>query len=151
MIAFRLVLTAVALIGLGLPAVASSRHPAAKAADAKPTTPEKAFPLGNTWILQSINGKVPVGEAPSFALDTTMRATGFSGCNTFSMALYPVKDQKLAAGAIALTRKTCDKATMLAERDFLVGLHSLPTWQASDNGDLTIKGRTGVMQFRRGI
>jgi heat shock protein HslJ len=114
-------------------------------------SPEKNFPIGTTWILQSINGKPVSGDPPTFQLDSVLRATGFSGCNTFSMALYPVKDQKLAAGAIAMTHRTCDKDVMLAERNFLVGLHSLPKWDSTPNGDLTVTGASGVMSFRRGI
>jgi heat shock protein HslJ len=128
------------------------RHqkPDAPAAPA-PATQEKNFPLNNTWILQSINGKPVVGEPPTFQLDSTLRASGFSGCNTFSMILYPIKDQKLAGGAIALTHRTCDKDVMLAEHNFLVGLHSLPKWDSTPNGDLVITGATGAMLFRRGI
>jgi heat shock protein HslJ len=127
------------------------RHEKSAAPEVKSASPQKNFPLGNTWILQSINGKPVVGEPATFQLDSTLRATGFSGCNTFSMILYPIKDQKLAGGAIALTHRTCDKDVMVAERNFLVGLHSLPTWDSTPNGDLTITGASGVMLFRRGI
>ncbi len=111
----------------------------------------KAFPFGATWVLQTINGTAAPGEAPSFTLDERLRATGFAGCNSFSMALYPIKGQKLAAGAIAVTKRTCDKAVMLSERNFLVGLHSLPAWDLSASGELSLKGATGLMVFRRGI
>ena len=117
-----------------------------------PTGPaEQQFPFGGTWVLTSFEGK-PIGsDAPSFSLDDKLRAVGFGGCNTFSMALYPIREQKLAAGAIALTRKSCGKPLDDVEHDFLIGLHSLPKWHLEANGDLSVKGQTGTMMFRRGL
>jgi heat shock protein HslJ len=112
---------------------------------------EQQFPFGSTWLLDNINGKPATGDVPSFRLDDKLRATGFGGCNSFSMALYPIKDQKLAAGAIATTKKTCGKDLDELERNLLVGLHSLPTWHLESNGDLTVKGQTGTMLFHRGL
>jgi hypothetical protein len=37
------------------------------------------------------------------------------------------------------------------EHNVLVGLHSLPVWHLEPNGDLTVKGATGMMHFRRGL
>jgi heat shock protein HslJ len=120
-----------------------------------PKTPsgpvEQQFPFGATWILTDVDGKPVGGDAPSFSLDDKLRATGFGGCNTFSMALYPIKGQKLAAGAIASLRKTCGKPIDELEHNVLVGLHSLPVWHLEPNGDLTVKGATGMMHFRRGL
>lgn len=112
--------------------------------------PEPQFPVNANWTLVQMNGKPVPGDPPSFTLDDKYRASGFSGCNTYSMALYPMRGQKLGAGAIALTRKQCDKTVMLFERAFLVGLHSLPTWTL-EGGDLVIKGPTATLRFRRGV
>ena len=114
-------------------------------------SPEKVFPLDTTWVLASLNGRPVPGEAPSFVVSGQLRATGFSGCNSFSMTLYPVKDQKLAAGAVAITRKSCDKAVMASEHAFLVGLHSMPKWDLSMDGTLSLKTLVGTMAFRRGV
>lgn len=123
--------------------------------DKIPTAPsgpvEQQFPYGASWILSDVNGKPQSGDAPSFNLDDKLRATGFGGCNTFSMALYPIKDQKLAAGSIALTKKTCGKDTDELERTMLVGLHSLPKWHLEPNGDLTLSVQNIVLRFRRGL
>ncbi len=117
-----------------------------------PTGPaEQQFPFGSTWLLDSIDGKPMSGDVPSFRLDDKLRATGFGGCNSFSMAFYPIKGQKLAAGSIATTKKTCGKPLDDLERSILIGLHSLPTWHLESNGDLTVKGQTGTMLFRRGL
>ena len=113
---------------------------------------EQQFPFGATWILSEMNGKPVSGDAPSFNLDDKLRATGFGGCNTFSMALYPIKEQKLAAGSIAMTKKTCGKELEDVEHNMLVSLHSLPKWHLEPNGDLTVTGQNNsVMRFRRGL
>jgi len=112
---------------------------------------EQQFPYGSTWILDSLNGKPMSGDVPSFRLNDKLRATGFGGCNSFSMALYPIKDQKLAAGSIATTKKSCGKPVDDHERNILVGLHSMPTWHLESNGDLTVKSQTGTMLFHRGL
>ena len=118
-----------------------------------PTGPaEQQFPFGATWILSEVAGKSVAGDAPSFNLDDKLRAVGFGGCNTFSMALYPIKEQKLAAGSIAMTRKTCSKDVDDTEHTMLVTLHSLPKWHLESNGDLTVTAQNGsVMRFRRGL
>ena len=129
-----------------------ARKPKEDALPKGPSGPaEQQFPFGATWLLDTIDGKPTSGDVPSFRLDDKLRATGFGGCNSFSMALYPVKDQKLAAGAIATTKKTCGKPLDDIERTVLVGLHSLPTWHLESNGDLSVKGQAGTMLFHRGL
>ncbi len=122
-------------------------------ADAGPAPlgePEPQFPTGVQWSLATVNGKPVGGDSPSFTLDDKFRATGFSGCNTYSMTLYPVRNQKLASGSIAMTHKQCDKEVMLLEQNFLVLLHSLPVWSI-DAGDLVVKGGAMSLRFRRGL
>ncbi|MCW6510534.1 META domain-containing protein [Lichenifustis flavocetrariae] len=112
---------------------------------------EQQFPFGATWILADLGGKSIGGDAPSFNLDDKLRAVGFGGCNTFSMSLYPIKEQKLAAGSIAMTRKTCGKEIDDTEHTMLVTLHSLPKWHLESNGDLTVSGVGGTLRFKRGL
>lgn len=112
---------------------------------------EQQFPFGATWLLVDIDGKAGGSDTPSFTLDDKLRATGFGGCNTFSMALYPIKEQKLAAGAIATMKRSCGKPVDDLERNLLVGLHSLPKWHLEPNGDLTVKSASSTMHFRRGL
>jgi heat shock protein HslJ len=130
---------------------ARSRHPDPNAVQPKPTRPEKNFPLGAIWVLQTIGGKPVSGDAPSFSIDEQLRATGFGGCNSFSLTMYPMRDQKLAAGAVAMTHKACAPPVMALEHSFLVGLHSMPKWDVSPEGTLTVTGATGTMTFRRGV
>ena len=112
--------------------------------------PEPSFPVNVTWTLSRFDDKPVAGDPPSFSLDDKWHATGFAGCNTFAMELYPVRGQKLLASAIAVTRKACDAAIATRERKFLIGLHSQPRWSL-DGPDLVITGYTGPMRFRRGI
>ena len=132
-------------------AEAALRHRAPSPEAVQPfARPEPQFPLNANWTLADVNGKPAPGDPPSFRLDDTYRASGFSGCNTYSMTLYPVRGQKLGAGSIAMTRKQCDRAVMLFEHAFLVCLHAVPTW-SSENGDLVVKCPATVLRFRRGI
>ena len=118
----------------------------------KPAAPGKLFPFDITWVLLTINDKpVALADPPSFSIDHTLRGRGFGGCGSFSMALYPNKDQTLFSGAIATSKGTCAPELMVMERNFLVTLHSQPKWDLLGDGDLTLTlGRT-VMRFRRGV
>src|SRR4051794_33076969 len=68
---------------------------------------EKIFPLESTWTAVSLNGK-PFGGAdrPSFIIDKQYRARGYGGCNTFAAAAFPLREQHLAVGPLALTKKS---------------------------------------------
>jgi heat shock protein HslJ len=128
------------------------RHRRPEPVAARPAGNEKAFPFNVTWVLQAIDEKPLVGvDAPSFSIDTTLRARGFGGCNTFSMAYYPMKQQTLASGAIAMTHRTCSPAAAALERTVLVAMHSQPKWDVRSDGDLVLTvGRTSL-RFRRGV
>ena len=102
----------------------------------------KIFPLNSSWVAVSLNGKPFTGERPSFKLDDQLRATGFSGCNTYATAAYPLREQGLAVGPFALTKKSCDKTTMAIEQAFLVALRSSGKWD--------IQGRNLIIQTQNG-
>lgn len=102
----------------------------------------KVFPLNSSWVAVSLNGKPFTGERPSFRLDDQLRATGFSGCNTYATAAYPLREQGLAVGPFALTKKSCDKTTMAIEQAFLVALRSSGKWD--------IQGRNLIIQTQNG-
>jgi heat shock protein HslJ len=111
----------------------------------------KIFPLGSSWVAVSLNGK-PFGgaERPSFKLDDQLRATGFSGCNTYSTTAYPLRDQGLAVAPFAITKKTCDKATMATEQAFLMALRTSGKWDIQGR-NLIIKSQTGELRFERSL
>jgi heat shock protein HslJ len=118
----------------------------------KPLPPQqKNFPLDQTWSLRELNGKpVPSGLDASLKIDGNLRGSGFTGCNSWSATLYPVKDQHLAVGPFALTKKQCAKDVMAVEFGFLSGLIGNPTWDLV-NGDLVIKGPRGTMRLARSL
>jgi heat shock protein HslJ len=102
----------------------------------------KVFPLNSSWVAVSLNGKSFTGERPSFRLDDQMRATGFAGCNTYATAAYPLREQALAVGPFALTKKSCDKSAMAIEQSFLVALRSSGKWD--------IQGRNLIIRTQNG-
>jgi len=120
--------------------------------DIKPVPKEeKRFPLGQSWIAVSFNGKPFSGaERPAFALDEQFRARGFGGCNSFSATAFPLREQGIAVGPIALTKKTCDSAAMASERAFLTALRTAAKCDTSA-GSLIIKGPNGELRFERSL
>ena len=119
----------------------------------KPLPPlQKNFPLDQTWSLRELNGKpVPTGVDVSLKIDGTLRGSGYTGCNSWSATMYPVKDQHLAVGPYALTKKECPNKDLKAlEFGFLSGLLGSPEWDLV-NGDLVIKGPRGTMRLARSL
>ena len=118
----------------------------------KPLPPlQKNFPLDQTWSLRELNGKpVPSGVDASLKIDGSLRGSGFTGCNSWSATLYPVKDQHLMVGPFALTKKQCAKDVMQIETSFLSTLIGSPTWDLV-NGDLVIKGPRGSARLARSL
>ena len=137
---------ALSAICLALSAQAATDEPP------KPLPPQqKNFPLDQTWSLRELNGKpVSADIDVSLKIDSTLRGSGFAGCNSWSATMYPVKDQHLAVGPYALTKKQCDKDTMAIEFGFLSALLASPTWDLV-NGDLVIKGPRGEMRLARSL
>src|SRR6202050_1698452 len=118
----------------------------------KPLPPlQKNFPLDQTWSLRELNGKpVPAGVDVSLKIDGSLRGSGYTGCNSWSATLYPVKDQHLAVGPYALTKKQCPKDVMQVELGFLSALVGNPVWDLV-NGDLVIKGPRGALRLGRSL
>jgi len=116
---------------------------------AKPT--EKMFPLGSMWTAVSMNGKPFTGaDRPSFIIDAQYRARGYGGCNTFTATAFPLREQHLAVGPLALTKKTCDKALAASEQAFLVALRTAGKWDL-DGSQLVIRSQNGELRFDRAL
>ncbi|NBJ12511.1 META domain-containing protein [Microvirga arsenatis] len=111
----------------------------------------KVFPLNSSWVAISLNGKPFSGERPSFRLDDQLRATGFSGCNTYATAAYPLRDQGLAVGPFALTKKSCDKGTMAIEQAFLMALRSSGKWDIQGRNLIIRTQNGGELRFERSL
>jgi heat shock protein HslJ len=118
----------------------------------KPIGPAfKNFPLDQTWSLRMINDKpIPAGLDVSLQIDGSLRGSGYTGCNTWSATLYPIKEQKLMMGPVALTKKQCAKDVMAIELGFLSALLGQPSWDLV-NGELVVKGPRGTLRFDRSL
>ena len=98
----------------------------------------------------SLNGKPFSGDRPSFTLDQQFRAKGFAGCNTYAATAYPLREQGLAVGPFALTKKKCDSSIMAVEHAFLVALRSAAKWDI-EGPVLTVKSQNGELRFERAL
>jgi len=116
----------------------------------KPRQQDKIFPLGASWIAVSLNGRPFTGDRPSFTLNQQFRATGFGGCNTFSATAYPLREQTLAVGPFALTKKQCPGNVMATEQAFLVALRSSQKWDQKGSTLITQTGN-GELRFERAL
>lgn len=116
-----------------------------------PSQKEKIFPTKVSWVAVALNGKPFSGrERPTFILDEQFRLRGYGGCNTFSATAYPLREQRLAVGPFAMTKKACDKAVMDLERTFLIALRTSMQWDTV-SGQLVIRGQNGELKFDRSI
>ncbi|WP_232627866.1 META domain-containing protein [Methylobacterium sp. Leaf118] len=112
---------------------------------------EKIFPLGATWTAVSLNGKPFTGaERPSFIIDAQYRARGYGGCNTFTATAFPLREQHLAVGPLAITKKSCDKSLAALEQAFLVALRTAGQWDLVDS-QLVIRTQNGELRFDRAL
>lgn len=112
---------------------------------------EKRFPVGSSWIVVSFNGKpYPGADRPSFAMDDQFRVRGYGGCNMFSATAFPLKDQGLAVGPLAMTKKNCDKTVMSVEQAFFTALRTSAKWDTVV-GSLIIKGPNGELKLERSL
>ena len=145
---------AAAALCVGTAAYAAQKGPQSEEDETpKPLPPlQKNFPLDQTWSLKELNGKpVPPGLDISLKIDGTLRGSGYTGCNSWSATMYPVKDQHLAVGPYALTKKDCPNKDLKAlEIGFLSALLGSPEWDLV-NGDLVIKGPRGSMKLARSL
>ena len=116
--------------------------------EAPPLPQQKIFPTKVSWVAISLNGRPFTGERPTFVVDEQFSLRGFGGCNTFAATAYPLREQKFAVGPFALTKKTCDKAIMDQERNFLIALRTSLTWDTVV-GALVIKSQNGELKFDR--
>lgn len=120
--------------------------------DVKPMQKEeKKFPLGQSWIAVSLNGKPFNGtERPTFTLDEQFRVRGYGGCNTFSTTAFPLREQGLAVGPLAITKRSCEAGLMASEKAFLTALRTAAKWD-TQVGTLVVRGANGEVKFERAL
>lgn len=121
-----------------------------KGASAPPPQQEKTFPLGASWSVVALNGKPVEERRATLIVDQNLRGTGFGGCNTFSAAAYPLRQQGFAVGPIAITKRSCDKGTLDFERAFLTALRATNKWDVV-NGRLVLRGGAGELTLSRSL
>ena len=92
----------------------------------------------------------PEDRWPTFTLDQQYRAKGFGGCNTFSATAYPLREQGLAVGPVAMTKRACEKGQSAAEMQYLTALRTAAKWDTVV-GSLVIKGPNGELKFERSL
>lgn len=111
---------------------------------------EKTFPLGASWSVVALNGKPVQDRRATLMIDQNLRGTGFAGCNTFSASAYPLRQQGLAVGPIAITKRSCDKGLLDFEKAFLIALRASQKWDIV-NGRLVLKGGAGELTLSRSL
>ena len=146
----RGLLIALILGGFVVPALAQDQPAAGAKSGALTPMQPKQFPVGVQWVLVSLNGKSVGLNQPTLQLDAQLRMRGFSGCNTFSAVAYPLKNQGLAVGPLALTRKECAKAEMDLEKAYLLTLRTTAKWEERE-GSLILVGQAGELKFDRAL
>jgi heat shock protein HslJ len=109
----------------------------------QPGERDKVFPLGSSWVAVSLNGR-------PFRLDDQLRASGSGGCNTYTATAYPLRQQGLAVGPFALTKRSCDKAAQAIEQAFLVALRTSAKWDMQ-GPTLIIRTQNGELRFERAL
>lgn len=112
------------------------------------TKQEKTFPVGANWVAISLNGQSFQGDRPTFSVDQQFRGRGFGGCNNFSATVYPLRQQTLAVGPIALTKRKCPGNLNAAEQNFLTALRTSRQWDIV-GPTLVVKTERGELRFQR--
>jgi heat shock protein HslJ len=133
-----------------------SRDPKVGSGDGPPAVQigkEKLFPTTTNWVADSIDGKQLWSgpDRPTIYIDKQMRLKGFDGCNMFSLTAFPLRDQKLAIGPVAVARQVCDKPVVDAERSFLNAVRGAKEWDMEGANILIVKGLGGTVRFERGL
>ncbi|MFI5014031.1 MAG: META domain-containing protein [Hyphomicrobiales bacterium] len=152
------VLMAAALVAALSPSYAWSKSGGKTSADeegppAVQIGKEKLFPVNVNWVADSLDGKELWSgpDRPSIYIDKQLRLKGFDGCNMFSLTAYPLKQQKLAIGPLAVARQVCDKPVVDAERSFLNAVRGAKEWDMEGANILIVKGLGGTVRFERGL
>jgi len=144
-------LAAFAAPGLALAQARPQPQPQAQQKPAQPPKEEKNFPKDSNWTLRTMNGKpLPQGVEATLRIDGQFRGSGFSGCNTWSATMWPVRQQRFAVGPVALTKKQCDAQKLAFERTYLSILHNGSSWDLV-GGLLEVKSGSGTLAFARGF
>lgn len=146
-----MLLIAVAVIPAGVYAQKADEGEAPrKVVPPTPRQQEKIFPTGTSWVAISLSGRPFGSERPSFSLDAQFRGRGFGGCNNYSATVYPLRNQTLAVGPIALTKRKCPGNANASEQSFLLALRSAQKWDIIGS-TLIMQTGHGELRFNRSL
>jgi heat shock protein HslJ len=99
-------------------------------------------------VAEAVNDTPVTGARPLTLRLTGGRATGNSGCNSFT-ASYELNQERLEFGPIASTRMACEPAAMEQEARFLSILAAVRSYSRYGNGSLSIIAPDGrAIRFR---
>ncbi len=92
---------------------------------------------GTTWILTSIDNKLPIEKTSVTVEFTDGKIGGSSGCNSYGGS-YEIKGEKITTDSIAMTLMACvDPGVMEQEQAFLGYIQDAQTFKLSE-GQLQI-------------
>ena len=115
---------------------------AAQAQDARP------FPVGVTWVAESLAGKAFAQVSlPTLRLTPEGQAQGTSGCNRYTGAATLAASQ-ITLGPLAMTRMACFRAGGDNERLFAPAIAQATAWRMEGRW-LVIETARGALRFRR--
>ncbi|HEY7809853.1 MAG TPA: META domain-containing protein [Allosphingosinicella sp.] len=101
------------------------------------------------WRAQDVNGTPVTGDKALTLRIAEARATGSSGCNTYSAPVIESSADRLELGPIASTRMACDAAVMEQEARFLAILAAARSYSRYGNGSLSVIAPDGrAIRFR---
>ena len=113
--------------------------------NATPEPTSAADLAGTSWTLVSIGGAPVVeGSGPHLTFDTGGKASGSTGCNSFS-GTYAVDGTALTIGGLATTRMACEENLMVQEAAVLEALAGVSGWEIDADGLLHLTGGTELV------
>ncbi|MBV9752353.1 MAG: META domain-containing protein [Hyphomicrobiales bacterium] len=150
------VLAGLAMVLVLCPSLAHAQKTSSKDEDGPPAVQigkEKLFPVNTNWVADSLDGKQlwSGADRPSIYVDKQLRLKGYDGCNMFSVTAYPLKQQKIVVGPLAVGTQACDKTVVATERSFLNAVRGAKEWDMEGANTLIVKGLGGTVRFERGL
>ncbi|MDQ0472676.1 META domain-containing protein [Labrys wisconsinensis] len=104
------------------------------------------FPFDRTLVAVSYKDQRFKDDRPSILVSQNNRGTGYSACNNWSATVLARKDNTMAVGPVAISKRVCDARLMHNEQVFLFVLKTAAQWKF-DGRTLTINGPYGPMTF----
>lgn len=105
--------------------------------------------IDTEWKLININGIPFSGETQPTLHFKAKRVSGFAGCNRYFSNYSSKENGSISFGSIGKTKMLCSRSdSRNIETQFIRELSTANSFSIND-GELTIKGSTGILQFKR--